>query len=252
MPDLNLIDENELDESSPQPEQAPPARSGGRVSYRTHIIVLLVLSGILGGGYFMWKQGIFPFKKKQAPVVSQVQDDFSQEQYQQQYAEQTPAEQPMNPDSADVALLETPLPEEGTSAVKKEESSAGTEPAVEEKSSEPKKEEAKPVRKGSAKPDAAVDETAMTGSGSQKLADMKGGFTVQVVSYREKKTAADMAKHLSVNSGYPAFVQKSRMKGGDWWSVCIGRYTSKQDAAKAVPAFGEQLRIVSIITRVTE
>ena len=70
---------------------------------------------------------------------------------------------------------------------------------------------------------------------------MKGEFTVQVIAYREKSKAEETAKNLEF-SGYPSFVEKIPMKGGDWYTVRIGHYSSRDEAKKAVLSFAEQLQ----------
>ena len=61
---------------------------------------------------------------------------------------------------------------------------------------------------------------------------MKGEFTVQVIAYREKSRAEETAKNLEF-SGYPSFVEKIPMKGGDWYTVRIGHYASRDEAKKS-------------------
>jgi septal ring-binding cell division protein DamX len=40
------------------------------------------------------------------------------------------------------------------------------------------------------------------------------------------------------------------MKGGDWYTVRIGRYPSRDEAKKAVLSFGEQLQANYVIDKV--
>ena len=82
-----------------------------------------------------------------------------------------------------------------------------------------------------------------------KLGEMKCEFTVQVIAYREKSRAEETAKNLEF-SGYPSFVEKIPMKGGDWYTVRIGRYLSREEAKKAVQSFGEQLQAHYVIDKV--
>jgi cell division protein FtsN len=82
-----------------------------------------------------------------------------------------------------------------------------------------------------------------------KLGEMKGEFTVQVIAYREKSRAEETAKNLEF-SGYPSFVERIPMKGGDWYTVRIGRYSSRDEAKKAVLSFGEQLQANYVIDKV--
>lgn len=85
--------------------------------------------------------------------------------------------------------------------------------------------------------------------GSSKLSEMKGEFTVQVIAYHDKSRAVETAKNLEF-SGYPSFVEKVPMKGGDWYTVRIGRYTSRDEAKKAVQSFAEELQAHYVIDKV--
>jgi septal ring-binding cell division protein DamX len=84
---------------------------------------------------------------------------------------------------------------------------------------------------------------------SSKLSEMSGEFTIQVIAYREKKSAEETAKNLEI-SGYPSFVEKIPMKGGEWYTVRIGRYASRDEAKRAVESFAEQLRAHYVIDKV--
>ena len=86
---------------------------------------------------------------------------------------------------------------------------------------------------------------------ASKLSEMKGEFTIQVIAYREKSKANETAKNLEF-SGYPSFVEKIPMKGGDWYTVRIGRYTSRVEAKKAVQSFAEQLQSHYVIDKVRQ
>ncbi|MBI5464257.1 MAG: SPOR domain-containing protein [Ignavibacteriales bacterium] len=240
MPDLNLIDDAETGEST-SPEQPEPKGGGGGVSYTTHIIIIVVVSIVLGGGYFMWKKGIFPFKKKQPPVVAQVQEETFPQEPSAQAGDQSKAQTQAQADSSEIALLETPLPEDN--ATVKKEGVAGKPPAG-------TKEEAKAGAKKESKTD-AKSEASTASEHLSKLSDMKGEFTVQVVSFKEKQRAEDAVKNLEF-SGYPAFMENVSMKGGDWWAVRIGKYATHAEAKKSVESFGAQLRADYVITRVRE
>lgn len=107
MPDLNLVDEGGLEES---PTPITPAKSGGGGgggAMRTILIFLIVVVIVGAGGFFLYKKGIFPFKKKPAPV--QIEDEPLA-------AEPEPTINPS--DTAAVSLLET-TPVEESMAMKK-------------------------------------------------------------------------------------------------------------------------------------
>ena len=65
----------------------------------------------------------------------------------------------------------------------------------------------------------------------------------------EKEKADDILQNLEF-AGYPAFVEKIPMKGGDWFTVRIGRYASRTDAKEAVKTFAEQIRSNYVIDKV--
>ena len=84
---------------------------------------------------------------------------------------------------------------------------------------------------------------------SSKLSEMSGEFTVQVIAYREKNKAEATKKNLEI-SGYPSFVEKIPMKGGEWYTVRIGRYSTRDEAKKAVESFAEELQAHYVIDKV--
>jgi septal ring-binding cell division protein DamX len=223
MPDLNLVDEGEMEESSASTPEKVRGGGGGGGGMTGILIMVLVLIIVGGGGFFLYKKGIGPFKRKQAPLISQVQEEsFPQETQQQPPAEQQAVkEQKSTVDTTDVALLETPSVDE---------SKAGTGKAGMSKQSD-------------------TSGSAMTGMTMRKLGEMKGDYTVQVVAFREKGRAEKTVSNLET-AGYPAFAETIPMKGGDWYTVRIGRYPSRQEAKKAVQSFGAQLRSSYVIDKV--
>lgn len=217
MPDLNLIDDEPGGEESLASESAPAAAKGGGgggSSLRLVIILSLVVLIIAGLLYVLNSRGIVHLWGKKPQTVVQVPD----EQYPpDQYNDESFAAQPVDTMAAgqaadEMAMLETtPLDE-----------TAPAEPAP-------------------AKDDAGADANA--------LKDMKGDYTIQVVAFREKGKADDVLQNLEF-AGYPAFVEKVPMKGGDWYTVRIGRYPTRQDAKVAVASFAEQIRSNYVIDRV--
>jgi cell division protein FtsN len=229
MPDLNLIDEGGF-EDVPEAPAAPPAkksvkRSGGGGG-KTLLFVALGLCLLAGGVYFLNHRGIIKLWGKKHPTVAQVQE----EQFPPETVPQQPAQAQKQADTNEVALLDTGSVEEKAEPGKQAE--AVKEPAPAKKSKALKKNE-------------AVVET----ESPSKLSEMKGEFTVQVIAYREKSRAEETAKNLEF-SGYPSFVEKIPMKGGDWYTVRIGRYLSREEAKKAVQSFGEQLQAHYVIDKV--
>jgi len=73
------------------------------------------------------------------------------------------------------------------------------------------------------------------------LGDMKGDFTIQVVAYREEVKAQRILSNLEF-TGYPAFIERVQMRGGDWYTVRIGKYATRAAAKKAVQSFASELR----------
>ena len=241
MPDLNLIDEGGFDDV-PEAPVAPTAKksvksSGGGGGGKTILIVAVCVCLAAAAVYFLNHRGIIKlWGKKQQPIVKMDEEQFPPETASQ------PAQAQKQADTNEVALLDTAPVEEKVAAGKQ--SDAVKEP---EAVSEPKLTAAEPTSKKSksVKKNEAVIET----ESSSKLSEMKGEFTVQVIAYREKVRAEETAKNLEF-SGYPSFVEKIPMKGGDWYTVRIGRYASRDDAKKAVQSFAEQLQAHYVIDKV--
>jgi len=219
MPDLNLIDEGGFDES--QAPAAPPARmkGGGGGGNRTMLIVVVVLVIAAAGVYFLNQRGVIHLWGKKAQPVTQMQEEPFPQEFTEQAQEQGP-----RLDTTEVALLDTQPVEE------KVEGAKGPEKIAE---SDAKKNKEQGIGR----------EPVL------KLSEMKGEFTVQVVAYREKKNADETAKNLEY-AGYPSFVEKVPMKGGDWFTVRIGRYATPDDAKKAVKTFAGQLQSHHFIDKI--
>jgi septal ring-binding cell division protein DamX len=166
---------------------------------------------------------------------------MEEEQFPPETASQ-PTQAQKQADTNEVALLDTAPVEEKVEAGKQSEAVKEPEAVSEPKAIavEPPAKKSKSVKKNE-----AVIET----ESSSKLSEMKGEFTVQVIAYREKSRAQETAKNLEF-SGYPSFVEKIPMKGGDWYTVRIGRYTSRDEAKKAVQSFAEQLQAHYVIDKV--
>jgi septal ring-binding cell division protein DamX len=235
MPDLNLIDEGGF-EDVPEAPATPPAKKsvknsgGGGGGGKTILLLVLTLCILAAGVYFLNQRGIVKLWGKKQPIVQVQEEQFPPE------TETQTAPAPAQPDTNEVALLDTAPLEEKGDAVK--ESEAVKEPEVKEA-------EPAAIKSKSAKKHEEVIET----ESSSKLSEMKGEFTVQVIAYREKSRAVETAKNLEF-SGYPSFVEKIPMKGGDWYTVRIGRYSSRDEAKKAVLSFAEQLQSQYVIDKV--
>lgn len=240
MPDLNLIDEGGFDDV-PEAPATPPAKksvkSSGGGGAKTLFIVALVLCIGAVAVYFLNHRGIIKLWGKKQPAVVQVQEEFPPEAVPQQ-----PAQAQKQADTNEVALLDTGAVEEKAEPGKQLEAMKEPEAVNEPKA----KAAAQPAKKIKAvKKNEAVVET----ESPSKLGGMKGEFTVQVIAYREKSKAEETAKNLEF-SGYPSFVERIPMKGGDWYTVRIGRYPSRDEAKKAVLSFGEQLQAHYVIDKV--
>jgi cell division protein FtsN len=232
MPDLNLIDEGGF-EDVPEAPSAPPAKKsvkgGGGGSGRTILLISLCVVLAAGVVFYLNQRGIIKlWGKKPKPVVVQ------EEQFPPEPAAQ-PTQTAKPADTTEVALLDTAPVEEKVEAPKPE-------PA---KGSEAKAAEQPGKKSKSGKKTEAIAET----ESPSKLSQMKGEFTVQVIAYREKSKAEETAKNLEF-SGYPSFVEKIPMKGSDWYTVRIGHYATRDEAAKAVQSFGEQLQAHYVIDKV--
>jgi cell division protein FtsN len=229
MPDLNLIDEGGF-EDVPEAPAAPPAKksvkSSGGGGGKTILLVVIILCVVAGAVYLLNQRGIIKlWGKKQQPIVQMQEEQFPMEP-----ASQQPAQAQKQADTNEVALLDTAPIEEKTEAVMEPE--AKTAESIAKKSKAVKKNE-------------AMIET----EASSKLSEMKGEFTVQVIAYSEKSRAVETAKNLEF-SGYPSFVERIPMKGGDWYTVRIGRYASRDEAKKAVQSFAEELQAHYVIDKV--
>ena len=192
----------------------PPAKksvkSSGGGGGKSILLLVVVLCIAAAGVYFLNQRGIIKLWGKKQPPVAQIQE----EQFPPETVSQ-PAQVQKQADTNEVALLDTAPVEEKTGSCE-DESEAKAKESTAKKSKAEKKNE-------------AVIET----ESSSKLSEMKGEFTVQVIAYREKRKAEETTKNLEF-SGYPSFVEKIPMKGGDWYTVRIGRYPSRDEAKKAV------------------
>jgi hypothetical protein len=218
MPDLNLQEEGSLEnlESSGalgdvvSTEEAPEKKGGGMGM----IVVVILVIALLGGGAFVLnKLGVVHlWGKKPAPAVVQLPE--------QQPAEQITAQAT---ETNQTQMIETP--------------------PVDEKAKAPasKKGEGKAATKSTAKPAEKPAVKEMPPPSTANVGDMKGEFTVQVSAWRDKGIAQEMVKRLG-DAGYPAFVEDRDYKGGTWYTVRVGHYASRKDAASAVQNFGEELK----------
>jgi cell division protein FtsN len=228
MPDLNLIDEGGFEEAPAAPA-APPAKkivkkSGGGGSGKTILLVAVILCIAAAGVYFANQRGYIKLWGKKKPIVQVQEEQFPPETQSQ------PAQAQAQPDTNAVAMIET-SPVEEKQVPAKESETLTAEPAAQK---------TKAVKK---------IEPAIETESSTKLSEMSGEFTVQVIAYREKKKADATAKNLEI-SGYPSFVEKIPMKGGEWYTVRIGRYSTRDEAKKAVASFAEELQAHYVIDKV--
>jgi septal ring-binding cell division protein DamX len=228
MPDLNLIDEGGFEETPAAPA-APPAKksvkkSSGGGGGKTILLIVVILCIAAAGVYFANQRGIIKLWGKKKPIVQVQEEQFPPETQSQ------PAQAQPQPDTSAVAMIETSPVEEKQAPAKESESITAEQ--------SPKK--TKTVKKS---------EPMVETESSSKLSEMSGEFTVQVIAYREKKKAEATAKNLEI-SGYPSFVEKIPMKGGEWYTVRIGRYSTRDEAKKAVESFAEELQAHYVIDKV--
>jgi cell division septation protein DedD len=217
MPDLNLIDEGGFDEA-PAPV-APPAKkkisksSGGGGGSKIILLVVVLLLIVGGTVFYLNQRGIIKLWGKKKAQVTQMQEEPFQQEPIEQPQQQQPQQQ--QADTSHVALVETA--------------------PVEEKVEPPK--------------ETVEKKESVESESSSKLSEMSGEFTVQVIAYREKSHAVETSKNLEY-AGYPSFVEKVPMKGGDWYTVRIGKYPSREDAQKAVKNFAAQLQAHYVIDKI--
>jgi len=212
MPNVNLIEEEGGGEGEMQPIAGAPRRSGGGGGSKALLILIIIV--VVGGGVFaLNKFGIVKlWGKKQQPVITQIQEPIVEEPT---YAEVDSAM--MMEDTAGVSFVETP---------------PLTEPGYESS-----------LVTGSGKeitPMAPSTKTATT-SRSAALSGMTGKYTVQVSAWKDRPTAEKYVSRLE-SAGYPAFVEERDFKGGNWYTVRIGRYSSLKEARKAVDSFAYELK----------
>jgi cell division protein FtsN len=222
MPDLNLIEEEEFEEQSAPvaPVAKKKTKGGGGGGGRTILILLLVVIIAAAAVYFLNQRGVIKLWGKKQQSLAQTQEEpFQMEQFDQNAQAQKPA------DTSEVALLETPTLEEKAEPAKNPEAKLAAPAAKKSK------------------------EEAMESETASKLSEMKGEFTVQVIAYREKKKAIETSNNLEF-AGYPSFVEKVPMKGGDWYTVRIGKYPTRDEAQKAVKTFAAQLQSHYVIDKV--
>jgi septal ring-binding cell division protein DamX len=219
MPDLNLIDEGGIEETTtPSAPMPSKRRSGGGGSLNKILMSVLVLLIIGTALFYSYKKGKFPFKKK-APVTVVQEETFpdTQPTASSQNAQQAVQSQ----DTTNVPLLETPMVEDTS-----------------------KNTETKLVKTTGASKNSMAESATL-----QKLSDMQGNYTVQVSAFREKKQANEIVGRLE-DAGYPAYVETLPMKGVSWYTVRIGHYPSRNDAKKAVSDFALEIQSNYWIDRV--
>jgi cell division protein FtsN len=215
MPDLNLIDEGGIEEST-TPSVPTPSKRGSRGGGSLNKILLTVLVLLIIGSalFYSYKKGKFPFKKKATATLVQ-EETFPDASPMASNQNNQQVVQPQ--DTASVPLLETPM--------------------VEDKSTSPDTKATTPKQ-------TMADTRSM-----QKLTDMQGNYTIQVSALREKNQAEEIVGRLE-DAGYPAFVETVPMRGVHWYTVRIGHYPSRNDAKKAVEDFALELRSNYWIDRV--
>jgi len=230
MPDLNLIDEGGF-EDIPAPAPAPVAKkkiksSGGGGAGKTVLILLMILILCGAAVYFLNQRGIIKLWNVKKPMVAQVQEeDFAQEPV----AQVDQSAQSQNQADSAMALLEpSPLDESQENTAEKDETA---------------------VKSADKSKVAEESDESIGNEASSKLSDMQGEYTIQVIAYRDKEQAVETSDNLEI-AGYPSFIEKVPMKGGEWYTVRIGRYASPEEAKKAVLTFPEQLQAHYVIDKI--
>ncbi len=220
MPDLNLQDEEgsleNLENLGEGETEAPVEEVEERGKGKGATILIAVLAILIVGAgavYLLNRFGIIKvFGKKAPPQVVQLQQ------------EPTPAETPGvgAADTTAAKMIETP-PLRGAKA--------GAAPPA-------------------GKPTAAAPKKEMpTSTAAPKLGEMRGEYTIQVSAWRDKSIAEEMVKRLA-EAGYPSYVEERPYKDGSWYTVRIGKYSSRKDAQEAVQSFAEEIKSNFWIDRV--
>jgi cell division septation protein DedD len=210
MPDLNLQDEEGSLENLENLEEgeAPAEESGGRRKGGKGAMILIVLLAVLivgaGAVYLLNRFGIIKvFGKKAPPQVVQLQEPTP-------VAPQSPAT-----DTTATKMIETPPLQGGKKG---------------------------PVPMAGKPSPAVTPAKEMPASmAAPKLGEMKGEYTIQVSAWRDKSIADEMVKRLA-EAGYPAYVEERPYKDGSWFTVRIGRYSSRKDAQEAVQNFADEIK----------
>ena len=223
MPDINLQDEGSLENVESSPEQnvegteageETPKKGSGLMTILIVVIAVLIVGG--GGAFLLDKLGVIHIfsKKKPAPAVAQLQEQPGQ----------TEVAAPAGGTEQSQMIETPPVDEKGKPAAgaAKTDDKSAKKPAAKEKAEAP----AKPM-------------PPPTSSGN--LQDMKGEYTIQVSAWKDKEIAEEVVRRLA-DAGYPAFVEDREFKGGTWYTVRVGRYTSRKDAEQAVQNFAEELK----------
>jgi cell division septation protein DedD len=247
MPDLNLIDDEGGLEESPAPTPAaapkkkPSSGSGGGSKTILILLILVVVAAVVV--FYLNKRGIIHLWGKKPAQVVEMQEEVIDPEMAAEGQEAFPEgsqQQVVPADTQQVALLETPPVDEYTPVS----------PTGEE--TKPAMTEAKPEPANALKPDPIKPDPKSLGAAiapPNRIGEMKGEFTAQVGAFKEEAKANEIVQLLA-EGGYPAFVQRVPMKSADWYTVCIGKYGSRDEAKKAVENSAEQIRSQYVITRV--
>ena len=221
MPDINLQDEGSMDNLESSADQGEDLsasgdetqKKGGGISKILIVVLAVVIVG--GGGAFLLdKLGVVQIfsKKKAGPAVAQLQEEPAR----------TEVATPAGGGEPNQMIETPPVDEKGRAG------------------SSAKKADDKSAKKPAGKTEAAAKPMAAPAS-SGNLQEMKGEYTIQVSAWRDKEIADEIVKRLA-DAGYPAFVEAREFKGGTWYTVRVGRYSSRKDAQQAVQNFAEELR----------
>lgn len=79
------------------------------------------------------------------------------------------------------------------------------------------------------------EETSVEATGDFEAA--KKPYTIQVISYSDKKKAMDKVKELEANGKQASIIQSKQ-----WFQVCSGAYKNKEDAAYDLEQFSKKYK----------
>jgi cell division septation protein DedD len=209
MPNLNLKAGAPAPVTGVRPTGKPGDGSGGKkiAGLPMPVFVVLLAVILLGGGYFALNKAGIIGKKKAAPVVVA----------------------PPSAVAEDTAAVATAVPESEGLVEFKDKPAMGSE----------KKAPSKPGTKSTA---ASMSATSLSANAVPKIPmSANGRYSVQVSSWSSEQKAKIEADVMT-RAGFPAFVEKANVRGGERrYRVYVGRYDSDRAARSSAEKIAHML-----------